>query len=238
MAKTIAPIKNVQRLTSAFEQLKGREDEDGFALVFGAPGLGKTVTTCSLFVRENGILVRAKPGWTQKALLKTLLAELGSDFRGTNAECLDEAIRLTAESSRPIFVDEADALFNDARSLETLRSIHDVCGIPVVLVGMTSLPSAPGIDRRIKRYPQLSSRITQWVEFYAADWEDATTLARHCCEVAVGEDLLERLLTSSKGNIRLMRRGLTRIQRLGKARRLDQVSNRDWGDRELFFAAS
>ena len=238
MTRRIARTKNVVKLEGAFDLVRERTDEeDALCLVYGQPGLGKTIATCALFVRERGILLRAQPGWTQKALLRDLLNELGSDIRGTNADCLREVQRQISENQRPIFVDEADFLFYDSRSLESLRAIHDQAGTPIVLVGMSTLPNSPGIDRRIKRYPQLSSRITQWVEFLPADFEDTQELARACCEVPVADDLIEKLWTQSKGNIRLIRRGLVRIQRWGKKNRVEVATLQRWGDNDLFFQA-
>lgn len=234
----IAETKNVIRLSAAFAALREREsDECGMALVYGAPGLGKTVAVGRRFVQEKGLLLTALPGWTQRALLRALILELGSDFRGTNAEVLSECLRLLAAKNQPIFVDESDHLFGDSRSLESLRAIHDMVGTPIVLVGMNSLPSAPGIDRRVRRYPQLEGRITQWVEFQPADADDISEIARVCCDVPISPDLLARLLDQTGGNVRRIRWGLTRLQRFGKAKRLEIIQPADWGDREFFKAA-
>lgn len=230
--KKLARTKNVKLLTATYDLVRERDsDDDAFVLVYGAPGLGKTIATCALFVKERGILLRAQPGWTQKALLRDLLNELGSDLKGTNADCLREVQRLISEDSRPIFVDEADFLFYDSRSIESLRAIHDQTGTPVVLVGMTSLPNAPGIDRRIKKFPQVASRVTHVVEFKPADLEDVLELARTCCASPIDMELAEKLLRDSRGNIRLIRRGLVRIERFG--RKGEVVTLGAWGDQEL-----
>ncbi|MEX0271182.1 AAA family ATPase [Leptolyngbyaceae cyanobacterium UHCC 1019] len=235
----IAQTKNYSKLNDAYSKLSDkREQDDSFCLVYGAPGLGKTLCSCNVLIRANGIFLRAMPGWTQKAVVRKLLNELGQDFRGTNAEGLEEVIRLVGENQRPIFVDEADFLFNDSRCLETLRAVHDSAGVPVILVGMTTLPGAQGIDRRIKRYPQISSRITQWCEFLPADWQDIRAIAQTCCDVEVEDDLLEKLLLQSRGNFRLIRRAMVKIGRKAKLLRTQSISSAQYGDDELFFQAS
>lgn len=233
----LAPTKNLNRINDAYANLA----EGGMGLVFGHPGFGKTWGSCSIYVREKGLLITAKPGWTQKALLKNLLRELGQgEPKGTNADLLDQSIQVlmqlreTYGEMRPIFVDEADHLTHDRRCLETLRAIHDETDVPLLMVGMSGVPGQTGIDTKIKAYPQFADRVAEWVEFQPVDPEDMALVARYCTSIQVSEDLLIKLLSDSKGNLRQIRTGLRRIEHLARSNRIEAISLSDWGNKEFF----
>jgi hypothetical protein len=114
--------------------------------------------------------------------------------------------------------------------LETLRDIHDLSEMPVVLVGME------GIERRLVHRQQLARRISQWVEFLPADLEDAGILAQTMCSVKIADDLLQALHPEAKGSMRLMAVGLARIQALGRANGWTSVDADQWGNRRLFLS--
>ncbi len=229
----IAETKNLRRLQAAYQELEQRQYAEGLALVYGAPGLGKTTAACKLFVEKRGILVTAKPGWRQRALLRDLLKEIGADPPScSNAEMLDKVIWAVSDAQRPLFVDEADFLFEDKKTLETLRVIHDASGVPIVLIGMAGVPGRTGINRRFERFPQLADRISQWVEFYPCDLDDAALIADSCCAVQVEMDLLKALLTETKGNVRLIRQQLDKIQRFAKFKELRVVGLAAWKERQ------
>jgi DNA transposition AAA+ family ATPase len=233
----LAPTKNLNRINDAYANLA----EGGMGLVFGHPGFGKTWGSCSIYVREKGLLITAKPGWTQKALLKNLLRELGQgEPKGTNADLLDQVIQALAQlrdsygEVRPIFVDEADHLTGDRRCLETLRSIHDATEVPLLMVGMAGVPGQVGIDTKVKSYPQFADRIAEWIEFQPVDQEDMSLLVRYCTGIKIADDLLMKLLSDSKGNLRQIRTGLRRIEHLARSNRVEVISLSQWGDKEFF----
>jgi len=234
--REIARTKNVTRLQQAYQQVKNRaSDEHGLILVYGPPGYGKTTAVGELFVRENGVLVTCYPGWTQKALLETLLAEFRREAKGSNADKMKVLIDVVADQGRPIFVDEAGFAIGDSRMVETLRLIHDVSGQPVVLVGMSDFnKSRENIDIKIRKFPQYADRISQWVPFAPADLADLKIVAKAVCPVAIADDLAQRLLDRSKGNIRRIRAGLSEVTREAKANQLASMSLSQWGEKRKF----
>lgn len=232
MRNKMAFVKNVAALQNAYEALAGRDlGIPGMALVYGETGAGKTTAITWMVNRTRGVYVRATASWTLNAMLGRIMAELGAEPMGRNASMVDYIVQQLTESQRPLFVDEADYLLADTRMIETLRDLHDLSGMPVVLVGMAS------IEKRLVHRPQLRGRISHWVEFLPADIEDAKTLAETVCEVKVDEELLERLHRESAGSMRLMAVGLARIESLGKTNGLKTVTAAEWGGRKLFLAA-
>lgn len=231
MGRSIAKTHNVMRLNYSYEQIKEREHPEGMLVIWGAPGYGKTTAACELFVRERGIIATANAVWTPKAMLMTLLRELGSDTKGgSNSDLLDEVIGLVAENSRPIFIDDAQFLFNSKKMLDCLRAIHDVAGSPVVLVGQSSTPGEAGIEKRIKKYPQVADRVSHWIEFFPADVDDTRLVAEMCCSVEIDEALIQSLCSETKGNLRKIRIELARIQRFGLQQKLSICTLERWAE--------
>lgn len=230
MKNRLAPVKNVAALQAAYESLANRDPGvPGMGLVHGQTGAGKTTAITWLMNRTNAIYVRAAATWTPSSMLGKVMNELGSEALARGASAMvDHITNAMSVDQRPLFVDEADYLIHNLKMLETLRDIHDISGMPVLLVGMA------GIEKRLSSRKQLLGRISQWVEFLPCDRDDAATLARTVCEVGIEPDLLDTLHEESRGSMRLMVVGLSRIESLAKAQGLPSVSHAQWGGRRLF----
>lgn len=230
MKHEIAPVKNVTRLGVAFQSLANRDPGvPGIGLVHGFTGAGKTTAVTQLVIRENGVFVRANAVWTPQAMLGAITNELGATPMAKNAAMIAHITERLAMTGRPLFVDEADYLLHNVKMLEALRDLHDVAGVPVVLIGME------GIEKRIVHREQFARRIQQWVEFRPLDAFDTRTLADAICEVKVADDLLDRLHHHTKGSVGLMTVGLSRIEQYAKSADLDEIDFKRWGAKREFF---
>lgn len=230
MRNQLAVTKNVAALQLAFEALSNRDSGvPGMGLVHGYTGAGKTTAITWLLNRSGGVYARAAATWTPSAMLGRIMQELGAEplARG-GAAMVEHITRELSRTQRPLFVDEADYLLGNLKMLETLRDIHDLSGMPVVLIGME------GIERRLVHRQQLARRISQWVEFLPSDFDDARILADTVCEVEIEQDLLQALHTEAKGSVGLMVVGLSRIEALAKGSGWKKVNADRWGDRKLF----
>lgn len=233
MRNKMAVTKSVAALQVAYEQLEGRgHGIPGMGLVHGYTGAGKTTAVTWLVNRTRGVYVRALRTWTPNTMLAKVLAELQIQPRGRNAEMVDQITTALLESQRPLFVDEADYLLKDADMIETLRDVHDVAGVPVVMVGME------GIEKRLRARPQLAGRISHWVEFLRSDIDDARAVTDTVCEVQVADDLLELLHGQAGGSVRNIVVGLARIEQFAKANGLTSIGADQWGGRKLFIGGA
>jgi len=230
MKNRLAPVKNVAALQAAYEALECRDPGvPGMGLVHGETGAGKTTAVTWLMNRTNAIYVRAAATWTPSAMLGKIMNELGSEALARGASAMVDFItNAMAQDQRPLFVDEADYLLTNLKMLETLRDIHDISGMPVLLIGMK------GIEKRLAARKQLLGRISQWVEFLACDREDAATLARTVCEVEVSPELMDTVHNEARGSMRSMVVGLSRIESFAKAQGLASIDSAQWGNRKLF----
>lgn len=231
MKYRIVPVKNIGKLATAGKALIDRGlGMPGMGMVWGHTGYGKT-TAITWFINQcNGVYVRALAAWSPTAMLRAILREL--DIEPIRQHCsvmVEQIVRALAESGRPLFIDEADYVVEDRKMVETLRDLHDMSSVPVVLIGMA------GIQRKIHNRQQLTGRIAQWVEFGPCDLDDARAIAEDCCEVTVEEDLLTQLHRKSSGAIRLLVVGLARIESRARALGLDRIGLSQWKKGEDFF---
>ena len=146
--------------------------------------------------------------------------ELFSDFYKPNPSVVEIArgyARQRQEVKDPttlIVIDEADRL--KMAGLEQLRSIFDGGGVGLVLIGM------PGLERRLARYAQLSSRIGFVHEFRPLGAPEVRTLLAgwRPLEAALPADLLAdaeavaAIIRITGGNFRLLDRLLTQVARI------------------------
>jgi DNA transposition AAA+ family ATPase len=233
MKYKIAPVKNIERLSAAYDALENAAiGVPRMGLVYGFTGAGKTTAITWLMNQTNAVAVKASPTWSLHSMLSKIMVEIGIDPLRRASDMEDVIIRTMQRDLRPLFVDEADA-FTDPQVrgdrsyaiLETLRSIHDLSKMPVLLIGMD------GIERRLASRHQLMRRISQWIKFEKADTDDARILADTVCEVQVEDDLLTKLLETSNGSVGLMIVGLARIERAAKANDMNRIGLDIWGSR-------
>ncbi len=235
MRHKMAIVKNILNLRSAYEALAQRGyGVEGMGLVHGAAGFGKTTALTWLRSQTNAVHVRACATWTPTAMLKAICTELGFEPHYRAIDNVNEIVRALAASNRGLYVDELDYLVGSdhiTKALDTLRDIHDLSKMPVLLIGMA------GVERKLRSRLQLARRITQVIEFLPADRDDARVLAETVCEVELDDELLAELHDKAKGNIGLMSNGLAKIEQFGKANGKKKVTREMWGNRALFLGA-
>jgi len=230
MRYKIVPVKNVARLAEAGNALIERPlGMPGMGLVDGHTGYGKTTAVTWFVTRCHGVFIRAMATSSPLSLLGSILRELDIEPRGSCAEMVERIVGKLAETRRPLLVDEADYLVEQRRLVDTLRDIHDLATVPVVMIGMA------GIQRKIAAREQLSGRIAQRVQFYPLDLDDARLMARELCEVSVEDDLVEQIHAKAAGSTRLLVVGLSAVEDLAKTRGKNKIGTSDWPRERDFF---
>jgi DNA transposition AAA+ family ATPase len=231
----LARVKNLLQLYQAYESLAEITKLDlgipSMGLVSGSTGCGKTRSITWLVQQShiNGILLRANATWTLNAMLAGIASSLGISPQWRNAKTLTSVVEWFQTTRRPLFIDECDYLLRDLRMIETLRDIHDMAGIPVILIGMS------GIEKKLAHRQQLSRRISQFVEFQPLDMQDARILADTVCDVGVSDDLLAKIHKESQGGMGLMIVGLSRVEAFAKTQQWESVNASQWGQSKKFF---
>ncbi|HET7300090.1 MAG TPA: ATP-binding protein [Oleiagrimonas sp.] len=228
MQQKIVLTKNLARLSDASEMLLRRAPGlPGMGLVHGETGTGKTTAVAWMTNRYHGVYVRALAAWTPSAMFGAILRELGRHAHGSCAQMMTDIVEALSLSGRPVFIDEADYLVDNKRMSESLRDIHDLTTVPVLLVGMA------GIDQRLSARKQLTGRVLQDVHFEALDREDAKAIAKQLCDVSVAADLLDGMHRATGGYVRNLVVALARVEEYAKSRGMDKIDANAWGKRSF-----
>ncbi len=128
------------------------------------------------------------------------------------------------DSTSLIMVDEADRL--QMNSLEQMRSIFDGGDMGMILIGM------PGMEKRVARFPQFYSRIGFVHEFRPLGDAEMQELLEHrwaptgvrLPEATLTPEVIARLIRITSGNLRLLTRLLTQVERVLSVNEVREVS--------------
>lgn len=210
---------NVLTLERSVSALRKRgANEACLVVVDGVPGLGKT-TTLSRFATQNAsVYLRAKKQWTPSWFMKELLKELRLEPPHSFDQKFELALKtlvqkqVAADNAEKVFaliVDEADHISSNGRLMETIRDLSDMIEMPTILVGMGK------IRNNLVRFPQITSRISQYVEFEKATLADVHKFFEELCEVKVADDLVKFTCKATDGMNREIKEAIAVIERFG-----------------------
>lgn len=231
MKSKIVPVKNITRLATAQRALLTRAPgTPGIGVVQGPAGYGKTKAVTWLHSQlDNSVNVRAMAVWTPSAMLSALCRELHIQAGGSCASQVERIVERLSMQPAPVWIDEVHYIIRSTRLIETLRDIHDMSNVPVILVGEErTVEQLSGLRR-------LTSRIAQEVEFEPLDEEDTQLVADELCDVEVRPDLLAKVHDDTRGNTRNIVVALGRIEQHAKARGMQSIGLNDWGNRKQLF---
>ncbi|WP_087022484.1 AAA family ATPase [Thaumasiovibrio subtropicus] len=227
MNPIVAPVKNVVRAQISFNRLYERPmGVPAIALWHGDSGRGKSTAATHIYNQLEGVYISVRSADTVTSLTRRMVEECGGEPLNAKSRNIEYIIRHLSLNNTPLFIDEADYLMNKNEMLDTVRDIYDATEVPMVLIGMNK------IARRIESNRQFFNRISEWVEFKAADLEDVKTVA-NCMmddQITIEEELLERLRKSTNGEMRRIVIGINKIISLANANELLTITSRDWGD--------
>jgi DNA transposition AAA+ family ATPase len=222
MKPKVATTKNVLRLAAAYELMEHQGAGMEIGLIHGFTGYGKTWAVHHLIGQKNALYLESSPNWSSLTLLEDLALELGFDVDRRNTRYLERAvIAKLRETKRAVFIDEFDRVLNSPnarRLVETLRMLHDQATVPLLLVGEDRA------EIRLARHPQFDRRTSQRIRFAAVDLDDTREIAETCCEVAIADDLLEKLNQAVSGSTAFIAMGLSQIESYARANRWSEIS--------------
>jgi hypothetical protein len=231
MRSQTALTKNIIAALDAYQYIDqaSKDGSPAIAMFTGDAGLGKSKAGEYLFIEADGLLVRCCRADTHGTLLQKLANELGLEHRKSKKDMQDFIVNELATLNKPLFIDEADYLVNNIAVLEGIRDIYDLANVPIILIGYAQLP------RKVKRLPQLVSRIAQHVEFQSADFEDIYTMSQSLVDgTNIQQCLLVELLSVSRGNFRHIHTGLSTIERFAISNELSTINAEQWAQRPFF----
>ncbi|MEM5789182.1 MAG: ATP-binding protein [Syntrophobacteraceae bacterium] len=216
MKQVFLETQNVAKFREALWLLEDTErGQPGLGVVWGQAGRGKTVCAREYAVRTNAVYLRVMEDWTPRAMLASLCRELnGSDPRSTE-RCKKIACDELERQQRTVLVDEADRL--PVGLVEHWRDIHDVAGVPVVLIGEEHLFPTLAARRRIW------SRVTQTVEFKPIATEDIVLFGLKAADLRIDPEASRRIASRSGGDFRLVWTDIQGLEQMARAAGTKQV---------------
>lgn len=212
--------ENTRRLNHAMVALQKRGALEACLLVLdGVPGIGKTANVKRWVAQNQCIYIRAKTRWTASWFMNELIQLLRLEPPHSREKKFALLLReLGSRQNRAIqagryfalVIDELDHVSNSKEIMETIRDLSDMLEMPTMLVGMGK------VRDHLKRFPQIASRVSQYVRFETASVADVRDMANALCEVKVADDLVEFVHYVSGGLNREILEAISHMESFGR----------------------
>jgi len=211
----LASTRNIDRFMDAVKALEGRladTEKMGLGLVYGEPGLGKTLAMEVYHARSKKagrirtVMVRALDIWTQSSMLKDILGALGCAPLAYRKDIMFDQIRDELRGKPAIFlIDEIDKIAGSRSMLGILKDIHDVTGSSILMIGEER------VNDLLTRFHSFYNRMNRSAVVKLKDHtqEDVGRVIEQRCEVPV-ETAVVRAIHQEVGG-KSMRSVLDRI---------------------------
>jgi len=218
---------NVHRFKAALTAMENRgADEACLMVVDGSPGLGKTSALYHWVAQTGTIYLRAnaewRPSWFLEDLLNAFRIRPQHSFQKRFQQSMEALLmrqqqHMMAKKTFAVVIDEADHISRKREIMETIRDFSDGGNIPFVLVGMGK------IRDNLARYPQVSSRISQYVRFEPASFEDVSRFVAVKSDAAVAPDLMTFIHRVSGGFNREIKEAISTIETFAGRNKIGQA---------------
>lgn len=120
----------------------------------------------------------------------------------------------------PLFIDEADRIAKKSILIETVRDLHDLARIPIILVGSENL-----IDLlKRKDLGPVFSRVTEILEFQPLSVADIQEAAKTLCHLECHTKVASFIRTATLGDFRLLNTFLMRVENLCNMNGLNEIT--------------
>lgn len=228
---TVAPLQNVARCMRAMERVTNRRQHlPGLVGFYGPSGYGKSTAAAYVANKKQAYFVEVKSTWTQGALLKAILAEMGIKPAKLVYEMADQVAQQLALSGRPLIIDEFDHVVRKGYA-NLVKDIYESSNAPILVIGEEMLESSlanPTTER-------LHNRFLEWIPAEPANLDDAHHLRRlYSPQLEIEDELMQAVVAASKGQIRRIVVNIDRLEDFANTEGLKRISRADWGNRSFF----
>ncbi len=230
MKKQFVKTSNYEKFQEAVRFVEARGAlEASWLLVEGSPGYGKTETVEEWVAKNGAIYLRAKEKYTPSFFYEELAEKLKVDGAGTRKERFQRLITKIMHTQVPIILDEVQhALPNNASVLEALRDITDTTETVAILVA-----GEDRVQKRIAKFPQLSRRIRETVEFTPASPEDTALICSELADVKIEGALQAEIHRQSKGLVSAVINAIAAVEHQARRNKALSVTLVDMAGQEL-----
>ena len=217
MHKLFVKTRNVKNFIGLMNNLIDKSNEvPKMGLIYGDPGLGKTQTAVWWATNNDAAYVRAQNKMTCRWLLEKIVYELGESPSRKMADLIEQCITHLRLKPQVIIIDEVDYLINRHRIVETLRDLHDLTGVPIVLIGMQEAKTKLG------KYRHLYDRISEIIEFKPFSKDDLDVIVEELSEIKITDEAKE-IFFEKINRFRQVIKGISLLENLAKTNGLNKI---------------
>ena len=217
MHKLFVKTRNVKNFIGLMNNLIDKSNEvPKMGLIYGDPGLGKTQTAVWWATNNDAVYVRAQNKMTCRWLLEKIVYELGESPSRKMADLIEQCITHLRLKPQVIIIDEVDYLINRHRIVETLRDLHDLTGVPIVLIGMQEAKTKLG------KYRHLYDRISEIIEFKPFFKDDLDVIVEELSEIKITDEAKE-IFFEKTNRFRQVIKGISLLENLAKTNGLNKI---------------
>ena len=217
MHKLFVKTRNVKNFIGLMNNLIDKSNEvPKMGLIYGDPGLGKTQTAVWWATKNDAVYVRAQNKMTCRWLLEKIVYELGESPSRKMADLIEQCITHIRLKPQVIIIDEVDYLINRHRIVETLRDLHDLTGVPIVLIGMQEAKTKLG------KYRHLYDRISEIIEFKPFSKDDMDVIVEELSEIKITDEAKE-IFFEKTNRFRQVIKGISLLENLAKTNGLTKI---------------
>ncbi len=112
--------------------------------------------------------------------------------------------------------------------METLRDLSDDLEVPFILIGMGK------VRHNLTRFPQVASRVGQYVSFKPIDLKETIKLTEKSQGIIIEEALIAFLHQTTKGRLREIKEGLKALERFALRNKRTELTLKDMIGQTLF----
>ena len=217
MHKLFVKTRNVKNFIGLMNNLIDKSNEvPKMGLIYGDPGLGKTQTAVWWATNNDAVYVRAQNKMTCRWLLEKIVYELGESPSRKMADLIEQCITHLRLKPQVIIIDEVDYLINRHRIVETLRDLHDLTGVPIVLIGMQEAKTKLG------KYRHLYDRISEIIEFKPFSKDDMDVIVEELSEIKITDEAKE-IFFEKTNRFRQVIKWISLLENLAKTNGLNKI---------------
>ncbi|MFC1867672.1 AAA family ATPase [Thermodesulfobacteriota bacterium] len=223
MKDKIVLTSNMASFVSTVEALINKPERmDRMGLIWGKWGLGKTTTLQWFFTNNLCYRARSMAAWARSPnmMIEDILKGYRVEAKGRLKQDIRELVRVAKKNRHPLFIDEADRVVRKSFLIETIRDIHDLARIPIILIGQENI-----IDiLQRKDLGQVFSRITEVAEFRELRAQDIQRISKELCEFECDFKVATFIRNVTLGDFRLVNAVLSKAEKYCEFNKATKIS--------------
>lgn len=194
-----------------------RTEQRGLALIYGDPGLGKTMQMEQMAFSKGWMYLRMQEKCSSKWFLTEIYNRLtkrvygaAQSFKGTLAELENACIEIMADNPQFVIVlDEINLPIQFRRwdILEEIRDFVDMSFVSIIMVGEHDSKNA--IERYNKHF---FDRCMFFYQYKKNSLEDYRLVIKEISDIELDDELLEWVMKRTGGNLRKLIKTLDKLE--------------------------